>query len=132
MSAGHMKAPVETKAPEVEEAVAADFMAAAPKVKGVFCEAFGKTVYIRAMSAAEKDDWFFQIAEAAKKKEEYSNMTARLLVRCLCDGGGNLLFKPTDADALGKADASTLAVLFEEASELCGLTAKAIEGAAKN
>lgn len=127
-----MKAPVETKAPEVKEAVAADFMAAAPKIKGVFCEAFGKTVYLRAMSAAEKDDWFFQIVDVAKKKEEYSNMTARLLVRCLCDGGGNLLFKPTDAETLGKADAGTLVVLFEEASELCGLTAKAVEGAAKN
>ena len=132
MSAGKMKAPAEIKAPEGKEAVAADFMNAAPKIKGVFCEAFGKTVYLRAMTAAEKDEWFFQIADAAKRGEEYKNMTARLLVRCLCDGGGNLLFKPSDADVLGKADAGLLAMLFEEASELCGLTPKSIENAAKN
>jgi len=132
VSAGQVKAPADANKPEVKEAVAADFMSAAPKIKSVFCEGLGKTVYLRAMSAAEKDDWFFQIAEAAKRKEEYTNMTAKLLVRCLCDGGGNLLFKPTDADALGKADAAILSALFEEASELCGLTTKAIEGAAKN
>lgn len=118
--------------PEPKEAVAADFMAAKPRVKGVFCEAIGKTVYLRAMSAAEKDDWFFQIAEAAKRKDEYTNMTARLLVRCICDGAGNLLFKPTDAEALGKSDANVLSFLFGEASDLCGLNQKAIEGAAKN
>jgi len=116
-----------------QEAVAADFMAAKPKVKAVWSEGLGKIVWLRAMTAADKDEWNAELVAAAKTGSEMRNVTARLLVRCICDGGGNLMFKPSDAVELGKSvDARILEHLAGEALNLCGLTPKAVEEVAGN
>ncbi len=137
MSATKKEAPAE---PVKQVAVANDFLIAKPRIKKVWSEYFQKDVCLREMTAASRDKWqadmIREVKDAAGKSKmetDLSNRTAKLLVRCLCDEAGNLLF-PDDRQAalLGNVPAKALDDLQAAAMELSGLNEAAVEAAVKN
>jgi hypothetical protein len=125
--------------PVKQVAVANDFLSIKPRIKKVWSEYFQKDVCLREMSAAARDRYgsgmLKQTKDAAGKmamEADMSNQTAKLLVLCLCDEGGNLLFEEAHAAILGNVPAKALDELRKAAEELSGLGEEAVEGAVKN
>lgn len=102
------------------------------KIKRVEVPEWNTHVYLKTISGASRDmldSEYLQVDEKGRVKVDRSNLKAKFLVHTLCDSEGNLLFKPEDAGALGKKSASAINRLFEEAQELNGLDAKAVDRA---
>lgn len=79
---------------------------------------WGGEVRLRGLSAAERD----QFEASLGVSQDLTNMRARLVVNCLVDEDGKKLFKQSDADALGKKNATVVNRLFEEVRVLSGMT----------
>jgi hypothetical protein len=115
----------------------AAFLAAAAKpreVEPLEVPALGGIVYVRAMTGTERDAWERSLVAQRGKKfvPQTENVRARLLVRCLCDEQGVLLFALGDADELGKLAASILAPLYEAAQRLNGVSDADVEELGKD
>lgn len=96
---------------------------------------WGGTVYTRTISGTGRDELERAIAEktpGGKSRVSQVNLRARVAVRVLCDSTGNLLFKPEDAEELGKKSGKALERIFDRACLQSGLMAHGVEGAAKN
>jgi len=84
------------------------------------------TVYVRAMTSAEKDAYdrlMVRIGErgqTAVNAQRLDNVRALLAVRVLCDKDGGRLFKDTDAAALGKKSSKALQRVWDVARKLSG------------
>lgn len=94
---------------------------------------WGVTVYVRPMSAADRDAWDFEQYEAldaAKAKgDKYGGsrgFRSRLLVRTLCDEAGAAIFGPADIAALDAKSAAVLDRLYVLAQRVNGLGAKEV------
>lgn len=83
---------------------------------------WGCTVYVRAMSAAERLVFV----------EKSGNTGIRLCAQCLCDEQGNRLFTDEEAVELGKKSFDAIERICGIAMKLNGLGADAVESAAKN
>lgn len=104
-------------------------------------KSWGGTVWVRGMSAAHRDSFdsenfaLMAAAKAAGRPEQEAlgtNARARVLVRCLCDETGALLFNPDDpaeADLLGARDTNVIERLARVARRLSALGDKAAEEA---
>lgn len=92
-------------------------------------------VHVRALSAAERDDYEAAQLDAREKGGERAalrNFRARLVALCACDGQGNRLFADGDEGPLGELPADEVGRLFEAAARLNGLTVEAQGAIAKN
>ena len=87
------------------------------------------TVYMRGMSASERDQWEMGLYEGKNKME---NIRARLVVLTLCDELGLRIFKNEEADLLGKKNAKVINRLFEIAQRLSAIGQKDVEELSKN
>ena len=89
-------------------------------------EAFGGEVCVRALTGAERDAFEAGcVVQRGKKTERnMANLRARLVVLALCDEDGKRIFADSDAEAVGKLNASDLDKVFGVASRLSGLTEK--------
>lgn len=94
--------------------------------------AWGGHVHIRSITAKERDD--FEASVNDGENRNLANMRARLVVKCLCDDAGNLLFDNEIAGAadLGKKSGLVLDRLFEVATALNGMSKKDVEELAGN
>lgn len=97
----------------------------------VDCPEWGGTVFVRTLSAAERDRWEIR-CEDLKTKGLLSNVRASLLVLTLCDADGKLLFTENDAVELGKKSAAVVDRLFDVARRLNGIGQEQVEAAKKN
>ena len=79
---------------------------------------WGGDVYVRVMTAAERDLWESELYEARQKGLPLKNVRARLAVRVLVDENGQRLFSDDDAAALGAKSGRALDRIFEAASRL--------------
>jgi len=100
------------------------------KIVKVYVPQWKGDVHLKTMSAYERDAFEAEIIEQGKVK--YENIRARLLVRCICDEQGNLLFSSTDSDALGKKNAGAVQLLFNEAKKMSELSDEDVEQLRKN
>lgn len=100
------------------------------KIVTVDVPEWGGTVHVRGMSGEERNS--YEMLLYAKETIDYSNVTARLLVRCICDDKGNRIFSDDDDKMLGAKDANVLYRLAETAKQLSGLSTTAQEDIAKN
>lgn len=91
---------------------------------------WGGTVSVKQMSGFERDA--FDRSLVVGDKTDTTNMRAKLAVATCVDKDGKPLFKPDDADALGKTCASALDRIFKMAAPLNGITQDDIEDAEKN
>src|SRR4051794_27746014 len=78
----------------------------------------GGAVYVRMMTGNERDEYDGEIYDYNQRGKRFENFRARLLVRCLCDEAGTLMFAPSDAAAVGELPPSITLPLFEVATRL--------------
>ena len=95
---------------------------------------WNKPIYLKSMSASERDSWEADgyILRKKGEKESLLDFRARFLVKCICDKKGNLLFKSSDVSLLSKKRAAALDYLFDIAQEMNGLKAKDIKEMTEN
>lgn len=96
---------------------------------------WGVTVYVRPLSASDRDAFDIEQFEAmdavrAKGGKYVGQFRARLLVRALCDESGAALFTPADIPALDAKSAAVLDRLYVVAQRVNGLGSKEIEAIA--
>ena len=98
---------------------------------------WGGTVYVRPMSAGERDRWEGDLLERGEKRKEsigaaVENLRSFFLAKCLCDEDGNLLFGPGDVEALAAKNYKPIDRIYEVAQSLNGLSEADVEELEKN
>lgn len=90
---------------------------------------WGMTVYVRRMSATDRDAFAteFKLAEQGGRP-----LRGWLAALCLCDEKGTPLFHVSQADEVGQMDGQAIELVTQAAMEFNGLTDKAIGQAEKN
>ena len=87
----------------------------------------GRSVYLRELTVSERDvferESLKRIGRGKKTRFEptFHEPTVRLLVRCLCDKGGKLLFKMSQMSELTKLGAAPMNYLWRVARDMNGL-----------
>ena len=90
---------------------------------------WGGTVTVKNLTGKERDDYEASIVlqTRAGVKVNMAQARAKLLVKTVVDGEGELLFTEKDIAALGDKSGSALQRVFEVASRLSGLSAEDVE-----
>lgn len=101
---------------------AADF-----KVEEVPVPEWGGSVFVRTLSAGERDRWELYLLEG--KRED---VRATLAARAACDAEGKLLFEPADIKALSAKSAAALSRIFDAAIKLNKVSKDDVEELEKN
>ena len=88
---------------------------------------WGGKVISRGLSASQLDDYQQGMVETgpngkSRTKTKLDNVRAGLVVLCAVDEKGELIFKPSDAKALGEKDAAVIDRLWDVARKLCGMS----------
>lgn len=87
-------------------------------IQEVYVDEWGGAVGIRTFDAATRA----ALLKPAKDGDMPLDWMERIVVACVCDESGNLLFTQEDVIELGKKNATVLEKIFTEAIELNGLT----------
>lgn len=102
----------------------------------VIIEEWGGTVYVRVMNGAQRDEWdkwlMERRSEDGSKLEDPTGFRARLVISTLCDSDGSLLLEPGDLESLQNQTASIIAIVFDEAMRVNGLSEDEEEEIEKN
>ncbi len=79
-------------------------------------------VYVRAMTAREKDEWQMSMVSGRGKKRQLdqSDMSAKLAVRVCCNENGELIFGPDDWKWLTNKSGKALTKIWDAAAKLSG------------
>lgn len=95
---------------------------------------WGGTVRVRGMSGTERDAYEASIIEQRgnDRKVNLANARAKLVVRCLVDENGALLFTPDDVRVLGRKSAKALERVFDAARRASGMSEADIEKLTEN
>lgn len=88
---------------------------------------YNGSVYLKKMTA--KDQIVFEEMSSGKEK---SNILTKLIVMCVCDEHGNLLFTDSDIEALNNKSASAVLELSNAILESNYMSDSDIEDLAKN
>lgn len=85
---------------------------------------WGGEVYVRCLTAAERDDWEASVVqmEGNKTKANLANLRAKLVARTACDDEGARIFEDADVAALGAKSAAALDRLYTVAAKLSKIT----------
>jgi hypothetical protein len=84
-------------------------------------------LYVRVMTAGERDHFEAEVSGGTKKKQNMVNLRARLVCLVACDEKGEKLFQPADAAALGAKSAAAVDRVFSVAARLNGFTNQDID-----
>ncbi len=87
---------------------------------------WGGSLYIRMLTASERDK-FEASCVGTGKKQNLTNIRARLVVLCACDEAGERMFTDGDAEALGRKSAAAVDKVFGACSKLNGFSSQDIE-----
>jgi hypothetical protein len=96
---------------------------------------WGGDVRVRGLMGWERDDYessCFPVDDKGRRRENFANMRARLVVLCVVDDEGRPLFQRSDVGDLATKSAAALDRLYTVASRLSGLSAKDMEDLEKN
>lgn len=91
-------------------------------------------VFVRGMSAKERDDWEASLVKqrGANREVNMRNARARLVAMCTVDENGNRVFGDTDVAKLGKKSAKAIDRIFTVAQELSGVSQDDLEELTEN
>ena len=95
-------------------------------IEKLHIDAWGGDVYVRSLTAAERDK--FEASNLIKDKRtnlydaRMDNLRARLVAMSLCDETGKRLCTDADAAALGSRNAAAIALIYDTAARLSGIT----------
>jgi len=102
-------------------------------IEAVHVSEWGGVVHIRTISGADREAYENAVTLAQKGgRLDARGLRGKLLVRCICDEAGELLFTENDIAALAKKSARAIECLFDAAQHLNGLTEEDVEGLAGN
>ena len=87
---------------------------------------WGGSLYIRMLTASERDK-FEASCVGTGKKQNLTNIRARLVVLCACAEAGARLFTEGDAAARGRESAAAVDKVFGACSKLNGFSSQDIE-----
>jgi hypothetical protein len=92
------------------------------------------TVFVREMTAREKDKWEDALVNRKGKKIQtnLANLRARLVVATACDADGNLIFRPEDVEYLTEKPVKVLERLCAAAQKLNNVSEDDEEELVKN
>ena len=102
------------------------------KLERVEVPEWGGAVYVRTMTAADRDVWELQTGEHRQAMVDehgedapahvlMQNLRARYVVFCACDASGAPLFTADDVEALGAKASGPVSRIFQVAKDLNGL-----------
>lgn len=87
------------------------------------------SLYVQVMSGRDRDRYEWLMQDAIKSKTE---ITALLLVRCLCDENGQRVFEDEDAPLLAQKNWRALDELWDAARQINGMGVNNQKELAKN
>ncbi len=87
----------------------------------------GGQVFVREMTAAERDKFDTSLLDDEGNAKESGNYRARLVAATCCDATGKLLFSATQITALGAKSASMIDRIADAAHQLNKLSKRAVE-----
>ncbi len=98
---------------------------------------WGGTVYVRPMSAGERDRWEGELLDRSEMRKEsiakaVEDLRAVFLAKCLCDQDGTLLFGSEDLKALSGKSYRAVDRVYEAAQTINGLSEADVEDLEKN
>lgn len=99
-------------------------------IKAIDVPQWGGTVHIRTMTGGERDTW--EVYAQGQMAKKVVNIRAMLCAICLCDAGGQRLFKDSEAGQLANKSGSVLDKIYEAAVKLNGLTQAEVDEIEKN
>ena len=91
---------------------------------------WGGFVYVKMMSAKERDAW--EYANYVNKENAIRNVRGSLLQKTICNVEGKLIFKEEHAEQLGEKGSSAVERVFSVAQKLNKLRASDLEDMTKN
>lgn len=95
--------------------------------------AWGGTVLVRSMTAAERDAFEADLLAARQAGQVTpGNIRARFAAACIVDDSGQPLFTPADVEALGRKSAAALDAVYQAIVAHNALSDSDIEDLAKN
>jgi len=97
-------------------------------MESIYVKEWDGTVNLRVMSGVARERW----EDKASSSENVEGAVGRLLVECICDDDGNLIFTDADIEQLGEKACGPLINLFEKACELNTLTRMEVNQVAGN
>lgn len=108
-----------------------------PSVERVEVPEWGRWVFVRSISAAERDA--FDNRSVKRKRggaveTNLDNYSARMVALCMCDENGKAMFDDAEKGAieLGKAGSSAIRRIFDVCFRLNGLRQADVDDAVKN
>lgn len=99
---------------------------------------WGGSVYVRGLTAGERDKWEASLYTTEKRGNSFEvvahrdNIRAKFVAASVVDEKGNLLFTPGDIDALTHKSAAPMDRLFSVAQRLSGMSTEDVEELEKN
>lgn len=108
------------------------------KTEEVQVPEWGGSVYVRGLTAGERDKWEASLYSAEKRGSSFEvvahkdNIRAKFLVVSIVDEEGKLMFTAGDIEALSKKSAAPVDRLFAVAQRLSGMTKEDVEELEKN
>ena len=97
----------------------------------------GEPVYVRPMSAGQRDRWEGELLERTERRKEsiaaaVEDLRAVFLAKCLCDENGVLVFGPDDIEALGAKSYRAIDRAYDKAQTINGLSEADVQELEKN
>ena len=89
-------------------------------------------VFVRTMTATERDGFEVSCLNAKGKATNLQNLRARLCALCIVDAEGQRIFDATEAGDLGKKSGQVLDRVFDKAQRLNGITKADVDELAGN
>ena len=104
----------------------------ATRIERIDVPELGDCCYLRVLSARDRDAYEVSMYDGETWKPD--NLSARLLVLCLCDEDGVKLFDNAGegAKVLGDMPGSLIKPLFQKCRDINGMGTEALEQAVKN
>ena len=102
------------------------------KMESIESPAWGGSVYVREMNAAERDSLESQQLTAKQAGQPMHNFRANLVARTACDDTGARMFTDDEADALAELPADDLRPIADKAMDLNGMSEKEAKDVAGN
>lgn len=113
-----------------------DAILARKKLKAELVEVpeWGGSVYVRELTASERDHWEGALVRLEGKTTEltFENARATLAAATIVDAEGNRLFSEADIEELGRLSGKALDRVYGVATRLSGITESDVEELSKN
>ena len=104
------------------------------KIEELYIPEWEDTVYVKTMSAEERDKFeeAIFVREGNKRKADLVGLRTKMCAFVLCDEQGNRLFTEDEVQALSHKNANALTRIFEKAQEMSKMREGDLEDALKN